>query len=91
MFGRINERKVVPSRCCVSRLCGPVPAVMLRGPLATTGGGIPARSPVLPTLPTRVTFGEPLAAEVSVPQVDGTESAPTVAARPIEADTAPLA
>jgi hypothetical protein len=65
---------------------------MLPGaPAKPTGAGIPARSPVLPTLLTMIALGALPAAEVSVPQLDGTDSAPTVAARPIEADTAPPA
>src|SRR5271166_6008014 len=89
MLSRINERRVVPSGSRPNLLRRPASAVMLRGPLAMTGGGIPARSPVPPALLTRIALGALPVAEVSVPQVDGTDSAPTVAARPIEADTAP--
>ena len=89
MLGRIKDRRVVPSGG-VSLPRKPVPAAVLRGPLARlTGGGIPARSPVPPTLLTSIVLGALPVAEVSVPQVDGTDSAPTVAARPIAADTAP--
>ena len=91
MLGRINDRNVVPSRCCVRLLCRPVPAVMLRGPLAMTGGGIVARSSVALTLLTGNAVGALRIAEVSVPQVCGTDSAPTLAARPIAADTVPPA
>ena len=67
----------------------PVPAVMVRGPLAMTGGGIVARSPVALTLPTDNAVGALRIAEVRVPQVGGTDSPPTLVARPIVADTAP--
>ena len=69
----------------------PVPAAMVRGPLAMTGGGIAARSPVALTLLTGNAWERCAIAEVSVPQVGGTDSAPTLVARPIAADTAPPA
>ena len=88
MLGRINDRRVVPSAAAgLPRAAAP--AASVAGALARLTGG--ARSPRSVSL-TRLTgnaFEEPEAAEVSVPQAGGTDSAPTVAARPIPADTDP--
>ncbi len=86
-LSRNNDRRVVPSAGLAPAV---TPAAKLRGPLARlTGDASPATSLVSLTRLTGNALAEPPFAEARVPQVCGTDSAPTLAARASPADTAP--
>ena len=89
ILGRINDRRVVPS--VAMDLPRPdIPAARLCGPLAMlTGGAIASRSRVSLTRVAGKALAEPPIADAGVPQLCGTDSAPTLTARPTPADTAP--
>jgi hypothetical protein len=90
-MGRINDRRVVPAPSYVGLAPPAIPAAALPGPPARPTGGVTAEAvgAALMLVVAGEARGVPPITGAGPAQVCGTDSAPTLAARPSPAETAP--